>query len=397
MKTALIVFKDESSSKTEEIKKITDCFLSFGINVETIVSLSFNDDLLFFRQFNELKNIVDNLIILNNKEITFNLDESICRALDTELVENELASDIIDSYGSYEGSSVKELAFMPMDATVIPNNYGFEQGYLVEDNDFSLIVIPETDNYIKMFEEYVAPYYNKKYGIEKQRNILKFFCIDKKRIDRVIQNAKLINKNISLEYSYLNGDVTLTVVYQKEQSESAYKLLNQLKIELQDLLYAEVDYSLEQTVFDLLKEKNKKISVAESFTSGRVSSSIISISGASEFFYEGIVAYSNESKIDRLGVKEQTLKEKGAVSTETAYEMAVGLLLKGESDIVVSTTGIAGPNSDGDKPVGLGYIAVGTMQGVHVYKNLFNGDRKTITETAKNTALFLVIQNLKKL
>ena len=74
------------------------------------------------------------------------------------------------------------------------------------------------------------------------------------------------------------------------------------------------------------------------------------------------------------------------------FVAAAVLLLK--SDVAVAVSGIAGPNSDGDKPVGLGYIAVGTMQGVHVYKNLFNGDRKTITETAKNTALFLVIQNL---
>ncbi|MBE5757253.1 MAG: CinA family protein, partial [Clostridiales bacterium] len=150
-------------------------------------------------------------------------------------------------------------------------------------------------------------------------------------------------------------------------------------------------------IIELATFPEVKISVAESFTSGKVASSIISISGASEFFYEGIVAYSNDSKIERLGVKESTLIEKGAVSTETAYEMAVGLLMKGKSDIVIATTGIAGPTSEGDKPVGLGYIAVGTMQGVHVYKNVFNGDRKTITETAKNTALFLVIQNLKKL
>jgi len=397
MKTALIVFKEETSSKLEDISKITDCFLSFGITLQTVLTLSVNDDLLFFRQFNELKNVVDNLIILNNKEVEFNLDESICRALNTELVENEMASDIIDSFGEFENSSVKEFAFMPIDATVIPNNYGYEQGYLVEDNDFSLIVVPETNNYIKMFEEYIAPYYNKKYGIEKQKNVFKLFSIDKKRIDRVVDKIKLVEKNVRIEYDYSDGDVTLSFVYDKQIEERAFQIIKQIKLELEDCLYADIDYSLEQTVFDLLKQKNKKISVAESFTSGKVASSIISISGASEFFYEGIVAYSNDSKIERLGVKESTLIEKGAVSTETAYEMAVGLLMKGKSDIVIATTGIAGPTSEGDKPVGLGYIAVGTMQGVHVYKNVFNGDRKTITETAKNTALFLVIQNLKKL
>ncbi|MBE5756970.1 MAG: hypothetical protein E7342_04125, partial [Clostridiales bacterium] len=299
MKTALIVFKEETSSKLEDISKITDCFLSFGITLQTVLTLSVNDDLLFFRQFNELKNVVDNLIILNNKEVEFNLDESICRALNTELVENEMASDIIDSFGEFENSSVKEFAFMPIDATVIPNNYGYEQGYLVEDNDFSLIVVPETNNYIKMFEEYIAPYYNKKYGIEKQKNVFKLFSIDKKRIDRVVDKIKLVEKNVRIEYDYSDGDVTLSFVYDKQIEERAFQIIKQIKLELEDCLYADIDYSLEQTVFDLLKQKNKKISVAESFTSGKVASSIISISGASEFFYEGIVAYSNDSKIER--------------------------------------------------------------------------------------------------
>ena len=76
--------------------------------------------------------------------------------------------------------------------------------------------------------------------------------------------------------------------------------------------------------------------------------------------------------------------------------MATGLLTAGDCDIAVSTTGIAGPNSDNTlKPVGLNYIGVGMKNGVHVFKYELKGDREEITETAKNTALFLAIKNLK--
>lgn len=127
-------------------------------------------------------------------------------------------------------------------------------------------------------------------------------------------------------------------------------------------------------------------------------SAVISTSGASAFLREGIVAYSNESKIERLNVKEEDLRSFGAVSSKVAYQMAAGLLMKGGCDAAISTTGIAGPNSDNtNKPVGLNYIGIGTKEGVHVYKYELKGTREEITETAKNTALFLAIKLLKNL
>jgi nicotinamide-nucleotide amidase len=138
--------------------------------------------------------------------------------------------------------------------------------------------------------------------------------------------------------------------------------------------------------------------VAESFTGGRVVAEIIKNSGASSFVDEGVVSYSNESKKARLNVKEEDLKKHGAVSSMVAYEMAAGLLKGGRCDLAIATTGIAGPRSDDTaKPVGLNYIAVGMKDGVHTYRYLLKGSREEITETAKNTALFLAIKKLKSI
>lgn len=97
----------------------------------------------------------------------------------------------------------------------------------------------------------------------------------------------------------------------------------------------------------------------------------------------------------RLGVTDYTLKKFGAVSNETAYEMAAGLLKEGKCDLAVATTGIAGPDADGtDKPVGLCYIAVGTMDRVRVFRFLLDGDREAVTKRATNLALFLAYKEV---
>ena len=123
---------------------------------------------------------------------------------------------------------------------------------------------------------------------------------------------------------------------------------------------------------------------------------MVEIPGISEVYFEGLNTYSNKSKIERLGVKEETLEKYGAVSAQTAYEMAYGLLETGNCNISIATTGIAGPKSDGTKkPVGLLYIAVGTEEHVSVYEYNLKGTRLSITETAINIALFLAFKKLK--
>lgn len=163
-------------------------------------------------------------------------------------------------------------------------------------------------------------------------------------------------------------------------------------------IYAEYDAELQTVLVDILKMGKFRISVAESFTGGNFASRIVSVPGASKVFYEGIVAYSEEAKAKRLGVSRESLKLNKPVSSQVAGEMAEGLLKEGESDLVVATTGLAGPQSDESGfPVGLCYIAVGSAQGVTVYKYKFDGNREEITEKGVQTALFLAIKGVKNI
>lgn len=155
-------------------------------------------------------------------------------------------------------------------------------------------------------------------------------------------------------------------------------------------------YELSGILVEALYELGLNIATAESCTGGMLASSIVDISGCSGIFYEGIISYSNNSKIDRLGVNVETLSSYGAVSEETAIEMADGLLRQNVA-IGVSTTGIAGPDGGTyNKPVGLVYIAVVSENGTDVYENIFKGSRNEVRNQATKFALIATIKHLEK-
>lgn len=230
----------------------------------------------------------------------------------------------------------------------------------------------------------------------KRKVILKYFG-DVERLKRILTKAVSLTEGLTYDLTETNGDVKVELTFPTGKNRYSSDTLRFIVASLKDDIYAEYDVSLSQRLFDILKFKKLKISVAESFTGGRVVSSIINNSGASSVVREGVVCYSNESKTDRLGVSNDAILKDGAVSSVVAYQMATGLLKKGV-DVAISTTGIAGPNSDDtNKPVGLCYIGIGMKDGVHTYKLNLKGDREAITERGKNTALFLAIKNIKNI
>ncbi len=132
--------------------------------------------------------------------------------------------------------------------------------------------------------------------------------------------------------------------------------------------------TLAQQAVKQLKARHKTLVTAESCTGGWIAKRITDIAGASEVFECGIVCYSNRIKTELLGVRKETLAEFGAVSEQTAREMALGALDVSKADVAVAVTGIAGPDSDNTgKPVGLVYIAVAdrTRVEVHEFRNHF--------------------------
>ena len=153
--------------------------------------------------------------------------------------------------------------------------------------------------------------------------------------------------------------------------------------------------SVANKTVNTLREKKMTIATAESCTGGLVSAKITSVSGSSEVISFSMVTYSNEVKIQKLGVKRETVETFGAVSEQTAKEMAERIRLLADSDIGVGVTGVAGPSQSEGKPVGLVFVAV-TFLGKTIVEKLELGNltRSEIRETAAEKALEIVLKGV---
>jgi nicotinamide-nucleotide amidase len=151
--------------------------------------------------------------------------------------------------------------------------------------------------------------------------------------------------------------------------------------------------TLAEHVISTFTETKKKLVTAESCTAGLIAGALTEVPGASAVVERGFVTYSNESKVEVLGVMPEMLNRYGAVSTQVAEEMAKGALAFSRADVAVSVTGIAGPEGGTPKkPVGLVYFGLATRQGslMH-YKCQFSGNREQVRMQAVTEALRLIL------
>lgn len=153
---------------------------------------------------------------------------------------------------------------------------------------------------------------------------------------------------------------------------------------------------MSKIIAKILTEKNLTISVAESCTGGLISSALTDIPGSSKYFILGVIAYSNDMKIKLLNVLEETILKHGAVSKETALEMANNIRHLGKTNIGIGITGIAGPEGgEPSKPVGTIFISVAVGHHLYFKKFIFKGGRLKIRKKAAEAALELLHECLK--
>lgn len=194
-------------------------------------------------------------------------------------------------------------------------------------------------------------------------------------------------------YEFLVKDYGILIRLQSKMSNKnkVEKIVKKIYNKIGEFIFGEDNDRLEKKVVELLKKLNMNISTAESCTGGMLVSKLIDVPGISEVFYEGVVSYSNEAKINRLGVRKEILDKYGAVSEEVAKEMVMGLT----TDVALSTTGIAGPDGGSEeKPVGLVYMGIRIKDKIYVEKRVFRGDRNKVRERTVSHTLFTLIKIL---
>lgn len=148
---------------------------------------------------------------------------------------------------------------------------------------------------------------------------------------------------------------------------------------------------IEVQVVEMLTEKKLTITTAESCTGGFIGATLVNVSGASAVFHEGYITYANKAKEKLLGVKKSTLKKHGAVSKQTAYQMAKGSAKRSKADVAIAVTGIAGPlGGTKEKPVGTVYVGCYVKGNTYVTRFQFDGNRSEIRQLTVVNALNMV-------
>ncbi len=303
----------------------------------------------------------------------------------------------------------KKQAMIPEGAIVLENYCGTAPGIIIEENNKRIILLPGPPREMRdMFEKSVKPYLEKFSSKQFISKYVRFYGIGESLLETKIKDIMDNQTNPTLALYAKTGEVLLRITVsgndRAECEDLIRKQLDEIEKRVGEYIYlvGDEDISSTQTemntvVANLLIENKFTISIAESLTGGKISSMLVEKSGISEALLEGIVCYSNKSKIDTLGVREETLEKFGAVSEEVAKEMVLGVAKRLGADFAVATTGIAGPNSDGSgKPVGLVYIGIYAQGDISVKECLFTGDRELIRYRTSVEALEEVRRNILK-
>lgn len=275
-------------------------------------------------------------------------------------------------------------AYLPENCIVIENNNGTAPGCIIEKENKTVVMLPGPPSEMRlMLDDTVIPYFEAKSPEKIVSKYLRVFGIGESLLEEKLIHLIDNQSNVTIATYAKDGEVTVRITTKSKDEASALKELdymeNQIKEIIGDSLYSNEDKELFQVVGKMLLNRGITIAFAESCTGGLVSAVITDIPGISEVFDRTVVSYSNRSKVESLGVKQETLDNFGAVSKETAIEMAEGIRRVAKTDLGLSVTGIAGPDGGTElKPVGLVYIALASENGT-VYKELrLNGNRKKI-------------------
>ncbi|NOW06796.1 competence/damage-inducible protein A [Clostridium beijerinckii] len=314
-----------------------------------------------------------------------------------ELIEDENSTKKIRDYFKFRERAMTQnnlkQGLIPEGATVINNNNGTAPGVIMEDDNKIMIILPGPPKEMKpMFEESVKPYLQEKSDSILVSRVVKILGIGESAVAEEIKDLIDAQTNPTIAPYAKDVGVMLRITAKAATKDEALKLIEpieeEIKNRLGDNVYATEDINIEEVVARLLIEKKLTISTAESCTGGMIASYLINYPGISEVFLEGAVTYSNEAKHNRLGVNNDILNQYGAVSEETAREMAIGIAKTANTDVSIVTTGIAGPEGGTlEKPVGLVFIGVYVHGKVTIKKCLFKGDRNKVRLQATITGL----------
>lgn len=272
--------------------------------------------------------------------------------------------------------SNRNQAYMPDIGDVIPNPLGSARGLHFKSNQFHLFAMPGVPAEMKkIMNDTILPWINDKSNSKSNVVILRTTGIAEsllyERLSPIIERYP--NVKVAFLPSYTGVDLRIS----SDSKSSFSTFTSAIKPVVKNYYYGDEKFELEDAVGELLRKFSMTVATGESCSGGLIGDRLTNVSGSSSFYKGSIVAYSNSVKTKLLNVNQMTLDTFGAVSEQTALEMAKGAFKTMDADIGLSTTGIAGPNGGTNiKPVGLVYVGIFTNKFNKVYQFNFSQERK---------------------
>jgi len=284
-------------------------------------------------------------------------------------------------------------AFLVEGADVLPNDRGTAPGQWLEESGAVLMLLPGPPHELSaMFERHCLPRLSRivpKLAI--RTLLLRVTGMSESDLDQTIAPIYTKYENPATTILAAGGDLQIHLRARCATAAEADALLGEvagpIELALGDRIYSRNGDPLDVVVGGLLRQAHATVSVAESCTGGLLGERLTAAAGSSDYFVGGFITYSNELKIELLGVPPETIAAFGAVSRQTAEAMAAGARKHTGSTYAVAVTGVAGPTGSEAKPVGTVYVAVADGDGIQVAHRRFLGDRARIRAFTAQMAL----------
>ena len=320
---------------------------------------------------------------------------AVAKAFDLNLIyREEITKKIkkrLEEYHVKLTDNNNQQAMIPEGAQILENKNGTAPGFIINKDETICICMPGVPKEMKpMFKNQVLNYLNLK-RVNISQNELYFKGIGEAQLEDTIYNSVDIPEDIYLSFVVKQSHILVKINGKDKEivDNTTKKIKNKLRQNIFD------DLNLTKTIYNMMKNNNLTLSAAESCTGGLLGNRLTNLSGSSSYYLGGIIAYSNQLKIDVLNIDSNIIKTHGAVSKKVASQMAENIRTITGSDYGIGITGIAGPTGGTkEKPVGLVYIAVASQNKTLVKKLNLKGKRKQIkylsTEFALKNLKFLL-------
>lgn len=419
MQAALITIGDEiliGQVINTNAAFLSTALYSVGIPVTRIVTVSDDEKDIIAELKNSIKTC-DLIIITGGLGPTHDdiTKQCIARFFNSKLVLHKPTLERVKKIFRRRRMAMPEVnigqAMIPENSKVVQNPIGTAPGIHIEKNGVTLFALPGVPYEMKkMTETTVVPYLRKKSRkgarVIKHKTLHTIGISESLLFESVGDISKITgyhNKaNIRLAFLPSNYETRLRISVEAKNETDADKAIkdteNKLIGKAGKYIYSRDESTISETIGKLLKKNRKTLAVAESCTGGLIASKITDAAGSSDYFLESVTSYSNSSKIRMLGVKTSTIKKYGAVSKQTAMEMAEGIRKVSGADIGVSTTGIAGPSgATKAKPLGLVWIGYSDKKTTFAKEFIFAKERLRNKEIMSKMALEIIRRKLIKL